>query len=1383
MSSSPAPAPANPAPADAKTKARETAENKPLENAQTLRGIYNDYSDPIDKDALRFPQWVLEPDRWDGTNTEKSHKFDDTIVVYDVDGDLPQVKELVERREPVNMCINGAMERMYKQDELEKNFGWKHGAYSKSNPSKLYPNIGIYCHARVTNGVKTGAEEKNVHVMNLIGYGFDSNEQPDYQYFLKLYGNGKSSLKDLEDADKEKFKKDLIERYRKIWLKACYICKLKGLKNLWYYGVGNNNFSAFLPDEWALATNFYNQIFAEAFGIDPTDSSRLHSTNGGTDQDIPKNFCKRYGIELQNLGPSSKKFIPDVLFTEDTTPDNTLYINAWDPWSIIGNGNAGDVSLDGFWGRNSNMSVLGWSMTNSKLLPDIVGDDGAETSKILKMSDILAKIQAKDSSKGASSTMSGDTTPPPSKKVAQFFMTYEKNNNGGLNTEKQAEKIVNVVKCLIAKGYKHIGLTYSANQDQTIQVFSDYNYDKNSSTNTFENDQEKNISEEILNGSNQAAVLTKLNDIVKDGTSYSNFKKTFRVIPFTTMRYIKATDSNKVTASDLNETASGNNKECVAAAEEFLKLDDSIILGWCNQDCGGMDDTSSTKQKFAIGGGIAAGLSKATNTYIPEYLTFLESKWGQEVQKIVTDCSPDPKSADSTASPKSSPPAKSAPSKPLDDVIKDLIAGITNTEDPEATLSALSITQPSGLVYKYPPSGDGSLQEDKNLNSAEPNIKKMIEGFESAETGDDTNFYLGACRSIKAAYNLEMEGIKGDDTSDQVKAAKMRAKLLLNLRKNSLLLKVPARWDYATMKMVEVPPPPTMFDELMGYSLQKTIEYYSQDGGATEDEKKRFDELKIVKEPEMNWKFDTSSMGDKGKSGNAAGVDKRFTKGFDNVLGQSCYFSTFLQLLLCDEDFLQLLIISICKQIDYSMSEKKFIIMKNLVDIFKLWFPIEQENIQNISADIRENVTTILRELGMDTSRENDVREVYDVFISNLSEINNNVYIQKFITNLKYNNNNVQIYEGIAKSSVPKNETGYMLLIKPEIETFTTSEGSKKLNTSIQELITDNEKEKVDTNFTLSIDDFVPNSNEHKLYNLYNNIIKRGILSTIRNMCNVKYDDKNKENSTKQTYLNTLNSFTILDKDGAITTTDYSYKNITDLLSNTDYTDIIEDINVIKSLVDTKFSNNNKNAEFNLLDINEQICISANKIFKKINDKLDTLSKPTELQIKKTKVTIEQTHEYIVLDINRTLANQKKNFMNVTINPEITIDKKKYILQGYTFHMGDSINGGHYEFVKCDSLGNPALILNDYGIMNINDIATSTGGGKVNVTSEELRQTGVSSLIYKKADSQAGGGFKPRHNPITNHTASKSRHNSSFKASSSKTKGKSHNRSHTQRVK
>ena len=58
--------------------------------------------------------------------------------------------------------------------------------------------------------------------------------------------------------------------------------------------------------------------------------------------------------------------------------------------------------------------------------------------------------------------------------------------------------------------------------------------------------------------------------------------------------------------------------------------------------------------------------------------------------------------------------------------------------------------------------------------------------------------------------------------------------------------------------------------------------------------------------------------------------------------------------------------------------------------------------------------------------------------------------------------------------------------------------------------------------------------------------------------------------------------------------------------------------------------------------------------------------------------------------------------------------------------------------------------------------------------------------LFKSSDFDSlgypgGGGFKPRHNAITNH--SKSRHNSSFKASSSKSKTKTNSRSHTQRVK
>jgi hypothetical protein len=393
----------------------------------------------------------------------------------------------------------------------------------------------------------------------------------------------------------------------------------------------------------------------------------------------------------------------------------------------------------------------------------------------------------------------------------------------------------------------------------------------------------------------------------------SNFKKAFRIIPFSTME--KSGGSTEVKLSSPGDIAG-----CIAAAKKFLNLDNSIILGWCNQDIEILTNSNkgsfnkdykpdnAGKFPFAIGGGVGdkANLPLLFETYLGKYFEFLTSVWDEDVQKIVTDCSPNPKSADSTASSTSTPPAKSASSKPLDQVIKELIVGIKAVEDNEATLLALGIKKPSGgLVYKYPPSGDESLQEDKNLNSAAPTIDVMIKGFESAVTGDDTNFYLGACRSIQAAYKLEFDAITGDENSDEVKAAKMRAKLLLNLRKNSLLLKVPRRWDYATMQPGKVEEPPTELPGLMGYSLQKTIEYYSQVGG---DEGNRFDELKIVKEP-------TPAIVD----GNSiTGIDGRFVKGIENVLGHSCYFSSVNQLLFTNEDFLQFLIISICKPIEES---------------------------------------------------------------------------------------------------------------------------------------------------------------------------------------------------------------------------------------------------------------------------------------------------------------------------------------------------------------------------------------------------------------------------------------------------------------------------------
>jgi O-acetyl-ADP-ribose deacetylase (regulator of RNase III) len=171
---------------------------------------------------------------------------------------------------------------------------------------------------------------------------------------------------------------------------------------------------------------------------------------------------------------------------------------------------------------------------------------------------------------------------------------------------------------------------------------------------------------------------------------------------------------------------------------------------------------------------------------------------GKEIKKAFK-AAVDAYIANPTAPPPSPSPPEPAPEKPkvaFADVFNNLVGQLNDKGDTSVDYKNLGVTD----NFLYPTDGDASVVK-KNLNCATPSIDDMIKGFESAETGDDKNFYLGACQSIQAAYDLEMSGITdGDITDDE---AKIRAKLLLNLRKNSLLLKVPARWNYAKMELGE----------------------------------------------------------------------------------------------------------------------------------------------------------------------------------------------------------------------------------------------------------------------------------------------------------------------------------------------------------------------------------------------------------------------------------------------------------------------------------------------------------------------------------------------------------------------------------------------------
>jgi hypothetical protein len=74
------------------------------------------------------------------------------------------------------------------------------------------------------------------------------------------------------------------------------------------------------------------------------------------------------GSEIQNQLLLSNFPVKDIgFFPGNITKvnlNNTLFVNAWDPWSFVGNGNMGDNSLDGFIGRVTYAAPLCFPATN-----------------------------------------------------------------------------------------------------------------------------------------------------------------------------------------------------------------------------------------------------------------------------------------------------------------------------------------------------------------------------------------------------------------------------------------------------------------------------------------------------------------------------------------------------------------------------------------------------------------------------------------------------------------------------------------------------------------------------------------------------------------------------------------------------------------------------------------------------------------------------------------------------------------------------------------------------------------------------------------------------------------------------------------------------------
>ena len=288
-------------------------ESKALYNYHTLVNIY-------DLDC-RPPEWALR----DSAQILKTYGKE-SFVLY-TGGSLKDVRRLATEREPVNI----AMTRSYDLQALQREFGYSKGAYAplSENGTKLPPQIAVAC----VTPVRFKGQTRTVAVVNLIGMAFDNAKQPDYRVLIK---NGK--------LDKERLFQLMVNAY-KMAFKAAEIMKRS---TLCCSPIGD---VAFRPKKfYNTPQKFVDQVIKPAVEMAGESFPKIKTMWAQyPDFNVPSAFF--------GLPPSTTS-----KWTEEL--DDRLFVNAWDCWSMLGNGNSADDSADGFWGRSSAIALLGWPKSN-----------------------------------------------------------------------------------------------------------------------------------------------------------------------------------------------------------------------------------------------------------------------------------------------------------------------------------------------------------------------------------------------------------------------------------------------------------------------------------------------------------------------------------------------------------------------------------------------------------------------------------------------------------------------------------------------------------------------------------------------------------------------------------------------------------------------------------------------------------------------------------------------------------------------------------------------------------------------------------------------------------------------------------------------------------
>jgi len=287
------------------------------------------------------PQWIKKfsflPVHWKRT-----------ICYYDDKSDPETVVTLLRQREPVNI----GMMRFYYEERLNDYFGYDQSPYDTESP-----NIAVYCYTPVNIKIKERVYFKSdIHVLNVIGVALDKPQQPD---FIRIQQKGPA---------------EYIRMVCLVFKKIKYCFLTKNFKTLVLHGFGLGDFSKYAKQLKIHPKKVFKIAFDEIF------------------KDISHEWGKQIifnQIDLEVDYPviHKKQDIRSLIYELHRSLESVLFINAWDPFSIIGNGNAMDESLDGNFGTITAMSVLGWPLTNPDITYEKVGSVNIYYSKILDYKD------------------------------------------------------------------------------------------------------------------------------------------------------------------------------------------------------------------------------------------------------------------------------------------------------------------------------------------------------------------------------------------------------------------------------------------------------------------------------------------------------------------------------------------------------------------------------------------------------------------------------------------------------------------------------------------------------------------------------------------------------------------------------------------------------------------------------------------------------------------------------------------------------------------------------------------------------------------------------------------------------------------------------------